>query len=225
MRRQIRILVPLDGSALAERALSQAADMARVIGAQLRLVSAVPPIELLVYRSAELAQLATVSQHQERITAGARLAATARRLRTCGLSVDAVVQDGPPATVIDAMARTIGADLIVMATHGESGWGPRLYGSVAEDVVRKAAAPVLLVAPWAVVGWPTDRAARVLVSLDGSQLAEAALPVALRLAGSDGTIVKLVRAVDSEPLRAGLASERVCRHIGSHQVGSDAANV
>jgi nucleotide-binding universal stress UspA family protein len=96
-------------------------------------------------------------------------------------------------------AREWVADVIVMATHGRSGLGRWLYGSVADDVLRHAAVPVLLV-PAAGAGeavWAPDTAHRVLVPLDGSALAEEAVPPALELAAALGADLHLLRVIET----------------------------
>ncbi len=78
----------------------------------------------------------------------------------------------------DTIVEEIGVrrpDLVVMSTHGRSGIRRWIYGSVADEVMRRAPVPVLLV-PAACPGeWPSNRAPRVLLPLDGSELAEGAL--------------------------------------------------
>lgn len=62
-----------------------------------------------------------------------------------GLAIDRYLRDGDPATEILSLAHDVGADLIVMGTHGRTGLGRLLMGSVAEQVLRKASCPVLTV--------------------------------------------------------------------------------
>jgi nucleotide-binding universal stress UspA family protein len=69
----------------------------------------------------------------------------ADRLRGRGFTVERALAEGAPADAVVAHAERIGADLIAMATHGRSGLGRLVFGSVAEQVVRHAPCPVLLV--------------------------------------------------------------------------------
>lgn len=101
------------------------------------------------------------------------------------------------ATGILAASRHPGVDLIVLATHGRSGLGRWVFGAIAEEVLAAAPVPVLLVRAWQ--GAPPDAAlgvgAAVLVPLDGSAVAEMALPVAAGLADDLGDGLLLLRVV------------------------------
>ena len=133
-----RILVPLDGSALAEQALTKALDLAE--GRE--------PVCLLL-RAAEAstwpgvdptdAQIRVVHEAEQYLDAvQARLAAKGLR------KVETSVWYGPPASAIVEAARVANADLIVMTTHGRSGLGRLILGSVAEAVLRGTSVPILL---------------------------------------------------------------------------------
>jgi nucleotide-binding universal stress UspA family protein len=69
----------------------------------------------------------------------------ASRLKGQGLTVDFEEPEGDPADTVTRRAQELGADLIAMTTHGRTGLGRLLLGSVAESVIRKAPCPVLLV--------------------------------------------------------------------------------
>lgn len=129
------LLVPLDGSGFAEQALAEAQLLAAATGAALVLVSVVAGHE-----DAALAEA-------ERAHAADYLDVTAARLRGAGLEVRTQVLTGAPAERIFDVCAAERADLIVMATHGRSGWQRLWLGSVASKVVERAGAPVLLVRP------------------------------------------------------------------------------
>lgn len=136
-----KILVPLDGSALAELALPKAIELAR--GAR---------GALLLLRAAEAHTLPGVdpTDAQVRVVeeAEAYLAHVAARLETAdGPPVETSVWYGPPAVAIVEAARLRGIDLIVMTTHGRSGLPRLFFGSVAESVLRGTATPILLIRP------------------------------------------------------------------------------
>ena len=133
------VLVPLDGSALAEYALPYAARLARAAGGRLVLVRAAPD--------------APARQRAE-----AELAAVAERLFTEGVPVEAHVRRGAAGDVILEGARAWAAGLIVTATHGRSGVGRWLHGSVADHVLRHAPVPVLLVSRACERRWPEGAA-------------------------------------------------------------------
>jgi nucleotide-binding universal stress UspA family protein len=83
-----------------------------------------------------------------------------------------------------------------MATHGRSGVGRMLYGSVADQVLRQAEVPVLLVPAHIDHDWPTDEPLNILVPLDGSPLAEAALASALPLTEAFAAKIHLLRVAE-----------------------------
>ena len=135
-----RILVPLDGSKIAEAAIPEAAGMAR--GGECTLV-------LLHAAQARIPPGADVSGDQvEALGEGERyLAGVKAYLAKEGIAVETHVWIGPPAPAIVECARANKADLIVMTTHGRSGLGRLVFGSVAESVLRGTPLPILLVRP------------------------------------------------------------------------------
>lgn len=173
------IVVPLDGSALAARALPYARALAGRAHGTLVLVRALP------------------GQDADAAQAEAKLGRAAEPLRAEGLTVEADISYDPPVQAINEAVRSRGAGLIVMSTHGRSGLGRWLYGSVADQVLRQAAAPVLLIPPGCPDAWPQGRPLRLLVTLDGSTLAEQALPPAREVARAVGASeVALLRVVE-----------------------------
>lgn len=142
------ILVPLDGSSLAEAALAPATRISRLLGASLRLVRVTGPH--IMVGSPYIPHAAQEHQeHFERHRREARgyLEQVAERLRGEGVEVaDVEVREGATATTILATARE-GADLIAMATHGRGGLRRLFLGSVSDKVLRGATLPVLLVRP------------------------------------------------------------------------------
>jgi nucleotide-binding universal stress UspA family protein len=169
------VLAPLDGSPLAERVLPFALGLARATGARLLLLRAAQarPRPGGDPRADALDALGEAETYLDGV---------ARRLDAPDLTVDTAAPYGDAAqAVVDEAARRR-VDLIAMSTHGRSGVGRWLFGSVADHVLRHAAAPVLLVPTAAVCRWPADAARRILVPLDGSALAPAALGPAADLA-------------------------------------------
>ena len=139
------ILVPLDGSELGEAALATATDIARCTGAILTLIR-VPDHPMMEYYIDQPVVLADLrSRDAER--ARDYLDAIAARLRLDGLTVVTRVMGGAVADAILDVANTESADLIAMATHGRSGIGRFLLGSVADRVTAHADVPVILVRP------------------------------------------------------------------------------
>jgi nucleotide-binding universal stress UspA family protein len=144
-----RVLVPVDGSDASGKALWTANEIAVRLGAELEFVHIIPDVPLtmadpvgvggLVYDYEGWAE--ALEQEGERVIANAKATATAQKvhaskLRASGRRI---------AEVIVQAARTGGADLIVMGTHGRGGFDRLLLGSVAEGVAHHADVPVLLV--------------------------------------------------------------------------------
>jgi nucleotide-binding universal stress UspA family protein len=186
-----KILVPLDGSELAERALKYAAALAEPTRAQLLLMRAVFSHTLAGVDPRER-QLGAIQD------AEAYLEQVATKLRERGLACETVVRYGHAAECVAESARTRQADLIVMATHGRTGPGRWVFGSVAEAVVAASPVPVLVQRAWQpLLGEPAlDNAPKMIVPLDGSAFAESALEPAASLAEELGGRLILVRVED-----------------------------
>jgi nucleotide-binding universal stress UspA family protein len=140
-----RILVPLDGSAFAEQALTVAEEMARQQGAPLHLIRVVDPNQLDHFGLDKLAGTARLDEKVDgaQTAAGEYLQQTAQALEERGLTVTAEVRRGSPAR--ELIAAALPGDLIVISTHGRHGATRWVIGSVAETVVRGASVPVLLI--------------------------------------------------------------------------------
>ena len=132
-----KILVPLDGSMLAEHAIGTAAELAAG-GATVMLVRAAEAPGLPGVDPTNM-QADVVREAEE------YLARVAARLERNGINVQTSVWYGPPVSAIVEAAQLRGADLIVMSTHGRSGLGRLILGSVAEAVLRSTTTPILLV--------------------------------------------------------------------------------
>lgn len=141
-----RIVVPLDGSKLAEESLPQAEELARLTGAPLHLIWVVDYTRLERYGPYALALEYSAAEPmlaEEIAIARTYLQGVEERLATAGLVVDSEVIQGRVARELVAASKP--GDVIVMASHGRGGLSRWLLGSVAEDVLRHIAVPVLLV--------------------------------------------------------------------------------
>ena len=133
-----KILVPLDGWMLAEAALSTACEFAARDGATISLLRAAEGTTLT--SDPIVAQVTAIREAEE------YLAAVAKRLADKGTTrVEAHVWYGPAAVAIVEAAAVQKVDLIVMSTHGRSGLGRLVVGSVAESVLRGTTTPILIV--------------------------------------------------------------------------------
>jgi nucleotide-binding universal stress UspA family protein len=123
------------------------------------------------------------------------LAEHAAQLRAAGLHVTCEVRVGTPAEVIVEVASECQARMIAMATHGYSGLARWALGSVADAVLHTSAVPVLLVRGNAPLPKHAPALKRIIVPLDGSELARQALPTAVELADFARAEVVVVQAI------------------------------
>lgn len=210
------LLVPLDGSRLAERALPYAEGLIAQTDGKLVLVRS-------ALASALTAAGAAKDQMRAVEEAEIYLHGIAKRLSERGISAEAALPYGPAAEMILEEIRIRRADLVVMATHGRSGLGRWIYGSVAEGVLGRSRVPVMLVRAWEDEKPAAEPAGprRLIVPLDGSTFAEAALPVAQELATKLGGELILVRVV-SFPILAGEDTDLTTFESALQQVKSEA---
>lgn len=139
------LLIPLDGSPQAEAALPYALSLAEHCGAQLTLLQVVAS-SVEAEMQAELPGIeAQVIDRERRIAAG-YLRQKETELAARGLRVAAVTLNHPsiPDAILAAVA-DVGAEAVVMSTHGLTGLSRLMLGSVAEQVVRRANVPVVLI--------------------------------------------------------------------------------
>jgi len=140
-----RILVPVDGSETSDKALQEALKLVAGQPAQLLLLHVVEDMQFLdaegYVNYAELREL-TLNMGKRMLDKAAEIATQA------GITADSKLVEAAGkriANVITAEAKDWPADLVVIGTHGRSGFSHLLFGSVAEGVVRGASVPVLLV--------------------------------------------------------------------------------
>ncbi|HSJ10113.1 MAG TPA: universal stress protein [Longimicrobiales bacterium] len=200
------ILVPLDGSVFSEHALPRAVDLARRSGATLHIVQVhEPPVvvdgpESVPYFD-EAFDASLRAQEQE------YLRSMSLRCVDHGISPRTELLGGSVAVALATYAAEAGIDQIVMTTHGRGGISRLWLGSVADALVRRSTAPLLLVRPrGGPVDWNSPRTtAHVLVPLDGSPLSESVLPAATALGSLTGAHFTLMRVVMPVPFIAGPA--------------------
>jgi nucleotide-binding universal stress UspA family protein len=139
------ILIPLDGSPLAERIIGYATRLGTLVGASYTLVRVVQPTTPAPGTRATSDE----DETEHRREARRYLAVMAERLQDAGHRVTrtSVLVDPVPATAIPGFARAVGADLIALATHGRGGLSRAILGSVADKLLRSSPVPVLLYRP------------------------------------------------------------------------------
>ncbi|HMA36650.1 MAG TPA: universal stress protein [Chloroflexia bacterium] len=139
------IAVPLDGSAFAESALDQAQTLAQATGARLVLLTARPSLDEASLLTNEIPLWVQQQQQLETDRLVRYQENLAARLAAQGVKVGTQIGDGRAADVILHLSAESQADLIVMATHGRTGFQRLRLGSVALEVVERATPPVFLV--------------------------------------------------------------------------------
>jgi nucleotide-binding universal stress UspA family protein len=138
-----KILVPLDGSELAKKALDHAEKLAKTFDAEIILFQVVPFMP--IYGSPELVTPLIVDEKQKEV-AERYLTNLAEEMKKRGHKVTSMVRTGQQVAVeIIDFAKERGVDLIVMCTHGRSGITRWVLGSVAHKVLTRAETPILLI--------------------------------------------------------------------------------
>jgi nucleotide-binding universal stress UspA family protein len=180
------ILVPLDGSPIAERALPYGHALAEQTHALLLLVRAVPSSRLPVTeRASERGKaMSDAVAYLEGLYPGPG-----------PVKVETEAYFDEPSTTIVEETRQREIDLVVMANRRRSPLGRFVAHSVSEQVIRQSETPVLLIADACTHEWTADGPHRVLVPLDGSEVAERVLPTATALAAALRAEIVLLQAV------------------------------
>lgn len=138
-----KILVPLDGSELSKEALSPAEKLAKTFDAEITLFQVVPFMP--IYGSPELVTPLIIDEKQKE-AAERDLTNLAEEVKKRGIKVTATVRTGQQVAVeIIDFAKESGVDLIVMCTHGRSGFTRWVLGSVTHKVLTRAETPILLI--------------------------------------------------------------------------------
>ncbi|MCC6175995.1 MAG: universal stress protein [Chloroflexi bacterium] len=198
----MKVLVPYDGQELAEQA-------------------AVMALELLAQHRLDLTILRVVPSEEYVPRAREEVMAMSRRLETAPAGVDGQVVIGRPDERIVAYADEHGMDAIAMSTHGRPMLARMLVGSVTDRVIRTATAPVLVFHPPTMsidrLSPPAGRRLRVLVPLDGSDIAEEAALMAARLLRPECvemTLCSVLESLEFERESMAIVLDRVAERLG-----------
>ncbi|MCS5704925.1 MAG: universal stress protein [Cyanobacteriota bacterium] len=142
------LLVPVDGSDLGDHAIAKAVELAKTLGARITFFHAEPGLPVALAGLGEqvdprtLDMLVTASREQTREI----LQQACRSAQTAGVNAESRSAMNPiPAEAIVDTAAEVGADLIVMASHGRRGLGALLLGSETQKVLTHSSLPVLVV--------------------------------------------------------------------------------
>jgi nucleotide-binding universal stress UspA family protein len=166
-----RILVPYDGSPTSTLGLDEAVNLARLTGARLRLIHVVDDLAFATGFESATVYVGDVLPMMR--AAGAEILAQGKARVASGVEVDTVLLEGMATRVCDVVVEQVkawNADLIVIGTHGRRGVGRLLMGSDAEQIVRLAQVPVLLVRA------PAEIAASAALTKPAASAAKTAAP-------------------------------------------------
>lgn len=190
-----QILVPLDGSPLAQSALPYALALADATQAPVQLFQVVPPPDVALDDIAHEDELSKQSEQLGIVKE--RLASVAQALRAPTRRIEIVATHGEPASEIVRAAEATAGTVVVMATHGRGGILRWAFGSVARKVLTTVSAPILIVRPRGAPAHPELPATirTVLAPLDGSERAERVLALVQVVARAFGASVTLARVL------------------------------
>jgi nucleotide-binding universal stress UspA family protein len=203
------VLAPVDGSTRALHAVPWAAKLAGPDGTVvlLRVVPPQPDYAESLFSFVGAEERVREIQDAWTRTAKADMDEAEALLSGSGVTVEQVVTEGEPDEEIVAAAARRGVQMIAMASHGRGAVGRAIFGSVADRVARTAPVPVLILRPPDEDVVPSVAVSRIVVPLDGSEIAARALPVASELAEHLAAPVHVIRAVDaalSLPMASGV---------------------
>ncbi len=197
------LLVPLDGSSLAEAILPAARSLSIHLGTWVTLLHVVEPsAPATIHGDRHLGNAAEAQNYLTRI---------ARQFEEAGVHVDwhvDVVERGDVAKTIFAHTGEFHADLVMLTSHGESGLRGIVFGSIAQQVLQSGRVPVFMLRPES--ARPEFALERILVPLDSSALYEPALDLAADLAVRYGARLHLVVVV---PTMGTLSPERAATGV------------
>ena len=195
------ILLPLDGSKLAEAAIPAAASLAEMFNAPITLLHIIEkdaPQE--VHRDHHITQTDEAYAYLDQV---------ARREFPAGVKVSTHVHTAPvkdvPASIVEHALTEFRPDLIVMCTHGRSGIRGLIYGSIAQKVVAHGLMPLLLIKPGNDIP-QAFRLEKILVPLDTGPVHDDSLPVTQRLAQAYNAGIHLVTVIPTFSTVAGEAA-------------------
>jgi nucleotide-binding universal stress UspA family protein len=179
------ILVPLDGSSRAEQAIPVAAHIAHASNGTLILLKVATQLVDFEVRTVQLRKHPELAQEADVARANDYLAHLASSDGLKGIDIQTEVLTGPAAETILMFAQMQRIDLVVMCSHGATGFKRWALGSVAQKVARYSPTPVLVLREGGPALFPrredTTHPLRLLLALDGSPLAEATLVPAAQL--------------------------------------------
>jgi len=192
------IVVPVDGSPFGELALPVALGIACKTGGEVRILTVITPLP------PELTEGETEADDQGRLELGRKHAEDYQAelqkrviLSGCDVPISCHVETGSVVEALDEHAERVGADLLVMTTHGRGPLRRAWLGSVAEGLIRRTPCPVLALRPkdGETLTLEEREFKHILVTLDGSSESREILPLAKNLAQAFGARLTLLRVI------------------------------
>lgn len=196
------ILVPLDGSELAECVLPHLMAIAPVTGAQVTLIHV---LERNSSRNGNVSLIDPLSWHMQKQESQSYLDRIAGQLHKLDLQVEQVLLEGNPAETLIEFARNHDVDLLLLSTHGRTGLSEWNVSSVVQKILLRSYKSILLVRAYA-SPTPEVKYQRLFLAVDGSMRAEYILPFAMNLAQSHqsnvilGTVIQRPQPIQRFPL-------------------------
>jgi nucleotide-binding universal stress UspA family protein len=187
-----KILIPLDGSKLAEAALPYGEEISRAFGSEIILLH-VCNHECQNYEHMPEIYLTTLAETMNR-------EAKEDQQEDFKINVLARIEEGKPSETINKLAEKNAINLIIMTSVGSSGRKVGMLGKVANQVSGTMKIPVLLIQPWNSGSFDSEKQIikRILVTLDGSDSSKLALPIASKLAKNLKIPLVLFRMANSQ---------------------------
>jgi nucleotide-binding universal stress UspA family protein len=197
------ILVPLDGSELAECVLPHLKAIAPVTGARVTLIHV---LERSLSRNGNAALIDPLGWHMQKQESQSYLDRIAERLQKLDLQVDQAILEGNPAETLIEFARNNAVDLFLLSTHGRTGLSEWNVSSVVQKILLRSYKSILLIRAYASLQTDEVQYKRLFLAIDGSARAEYILPFAMNLAQSHqsnvifGTVIQRPQAIQRFPL-------------------------
>ena len=196
------ILVPLDGSELAECVLPHLTAIAPVTGARVTLIHV---LERSLSRNGNAAVIDPLGWHMQKQESQAYLDRIAQRLQKLDLPVEQTLLEGNPAEALIEFARNNAVDLLVLSTHGRTGLSEWNVSSVVQKILLRSYKSILLVRAY-VNPPPEVHYSQLFLAIDGSTRAEYIVPFAMSLAQAHqsnvilGTVIQKPQTMQRFPL-------------------------
>ena len=187
------VLIPLDGSSLAECVLPHGLSVAKAFGARVTLMQVVEPAET----GGRAPTIDPLEWHYSQAAGVTYLEQVAEQLRLAGLPTEQILLEGDPALCVIDHAQAKHADLILLSSHGRSGLSGWNVSSVVQKILARAHLSILLIPAYQPAADELSglHYRRILVPLDGSQRAECVIPLVTALASGHGSQLLLAHVV------------------------------